>query len=54
MSLSKPEMEKSVENYSFFQSDIIGKGFSSTVFQATNRNDQSSVAVKVIDLRGLK
>ena len=47
-------MEKSIENNSFFQSDVIGKGFSSTVYQATNRNDQSSAAVKVIDLRGLK
>ena len=47
-------MEKSIENYRFFQSDLIGKGFTSSVYKAVNQNDGSSVAIKVIYLKALK
>ena len=54
MSQTHLDVAKTIEHYIFLTSDLIGKGFSSSVFKGTDQNDQSSVAVKVIDFKGLK
>lgn len=47
------EKIKTIEHYSYFLSDVIGKGFSSTVYKGKNKDSGVSVAIKVIDLRKL-
>ena len=42
-----------MEHYSYYLSDSIGKGFSSTVYKGRNKNNNEIVAIKVIDLRKL-
>lgn len=47
------EKLKTIEHYSYYLSDSIGKGFSSIVYKGKNKNNGHSVAIKVIDLRKL-
>ncbi len=47
------EKIKTIEHYSYFLSDTIGKGFSSTVYKGKNKDSGLPVAIKVIDLRKL-
>ena len=47
-------MRKKIEDYSYGLTDLIGKGYSSSVFRGINEKTRQQVAIKVIDLRSLK
>lgn len=46
--------KKVIENYSYCLPDVIGKGYSSLVFKGKNDTTGETVAVKVIDMKGIK
>ncbi|KAL4459937.1 hypothetical protein ABPG74_003463 [Tetrahymena malaccensis] len=46
--------KKVIENYSYCLPDIIGKGYSSKVYRGKNETTGDTVAVKVIDMKGIK
>lgn len=48
------EMRKKIEDYSYGLTDMIGKGFSSSVFRGINEKTREQVAIKVIDLKSLR
>ncbi len=48
------EMRKKIEDYSYGLTDLIGKGYSSSVFRGINEKNREQVAIKVIDLKSLK
>mgnify|MGYP000452784116 FL=1 len=48
------EMRKKIEDYSYGLTDLIGKGYSSSVFRGINEKSKEQVAIKVIDLKSLK
>ena len=48
------EMRKKIEDYSYGLTDLIGKGYSSSVFRGINEKSKEQVAIKVIDLKTLK
>lgn len=45
---------KKIEDYSYGLLDKIGKGYSSIVYKGKNDNTGDIVAIKVIDLKGVK
>ncbi|CAD8116494.1 unnamed protein product [Paramecium sonneborni] len=45
---------KVIENFSYALTDAIGKGFSSIVYRGRNDETNETVAIKVIDKKGLK
>ena len=47
-------MRKKIEDYSYGLTDLIGKGYSSSVFRGINEKNREQVAIKVIDLKSLK
>jgi serine/threonine-protein kinase ULK/ATG1 len=53
MSKEGEERLKTIEHYSYYLSDNIGKGFSSIVYKGKNKQNGLPVAIKVIDLRKL-
>lgn len=53
MSKEAEEKLKTIEHYSYYLSDNIGKGFSSIVYKGKNKQNGLPVAIKVIDLRKL-
>ena len=53
MSKEGEERLKTIEHYSYYLSDNIGKGFSSIVYKGKNKQNGLPVAIKVIDLRNL-
>ena len=46
--------KKIIDHYSYCLSDILGSGYSSTVFQGKDEKTGSSVAIKVIDMKKTK
>lgn len=46
--------KKVIENYSYYLPDVIGKGYSSLVYKGKNDKTDEAVAVKVIDMKGIK
>jgi len=48
------EIKKKIEDYSYGLTDLIGKGYSSSVFRGINEKSKEQVAIKVIDLKSLK
>lgn len=53
MSEQREDLIKTIEQYSYFLMDHIGKGFSSNVYRGKNNQSGAQVAVKVIDLHKL-
>lgn len=45
---------KTIKNYSYFLTDKIGKGYSSTVYIGQNDSTLEKVAIKVIELKFIK
>lgn len=43
-------MKKKIENYSYFQEDKLGSGYSSEVFRGTDERTNTLVAIKVVNL----
>jgi hypothetical protein len=48
------EYRKKIKNYSYFLNDVIGKGYSSTVYTGINEHTGEKVAIKVIELKFIK
>lgn len=48
------EYRKKIKNYSYFLNDVIGKGYSSTVYTGINEHTSEKVAIKVIELKFIK
>ncbi len=48
------EYRKTIKNYSYFLNDVIGKGYSSTVYTGLNDQNGDKVAIKVIELKFIK
>lgn len=51
---SMGEYRKTIKNYSYFLNDVIGKGYSSTVYTGLNDQNGDKVAIKVIELKFIK
>lgn len=45
---------KVIEDYSYNMNEIIGTGYSSSVFKGKDDRNGDLVAVKVIDMKGIK
>lgn len=45
---------KVIEDYSYNMEEVIGTGYSSHVFKGQDDRSGDSVAVKVIDMKGIK
>ena len=46
--------KKLIEHYSYCIPDVIGSGYSSTVYKGKDENTGDFVAIKVIDMKKLK
>lgn len=51
---SSGDFRKTIKNYSYFLNDVIGKGYSSTVYNGINQLNGEKVAIKVIELKFIK
>jgi serine/threonine-protein kinase ULK2 len=49
--LSPIKLEQQIKNYSYFLTDVLGKGYSSVVYKGHNRQNGSEVAIKIVDLQ---
>lgn len=48
------ESRKKIKHFSYSMTDKIGKGFSSIVYKGTNDLTNEVVAIKAIDMKGVK
>ena len=46
--------KKLIENYSYCLKDVLGSGYSSTVYRGKNESTGINVAIKVIEMKKIK